>query len=271
MSGKDRQNPSELTPFASREPTSPIPDAGSSKLRYPLYELDVEQIRELDRIAIEEYGIPSIVLMENAARGLREHALSMMREMSCDRAVIFCGPGNNGGDGLALARHLSNHRARITIVLAHDPDAYKGDARTNLEIVRRMGIEILDAESSAMLSGVLIVDALFGTGISRAPQGRDATLIRAINAARSDGCRVLAVDTPSGLDAQSGERMEPCVIADRTVTLAALKRGFSVLDAQQTLGEVVVADIGAPIELLDRLGTRVRRPAGSGGDSSLSD
>lgn len=271
MSGKDRQNPPPLTPFASREPTSPIADAGSDTLRYPLYELAVERIRELDRLAVQEFGIPSIVLMENAAQGLTTHALAMMREMSSNKAVIFCGPGNNGGDGLALARHLSNHNAQVSIVLAHNPDKYKGDARTNLEIVQRMGLEILQDDASRTLSGALLVDALFGTGISRPPMGHDATLIRAINDARSAGARVLSVDIPSGLDAQSGKPMEPCVIADRTVTLAALKPGFSSLDAQHTLGEVLVTDIGAPIELLERLGTRVRRPAGSNGDSSRSD
>jgi len=268
MTGPGNPNNAPLSPFASREPASPPTENAASNLGYPLYELSVRSLRELDRLAIEEFGIPGIVLMENAARALSVHALSMLADLGTDHAVIFCGPGNNGGDGLALARHLANHHARVTVVLAHNPEAFAGDALTNLRVVQRMGLEIVGRAGLPDLGGVLIVDALFGTGLSRPTGGVYAELIRLINSAGGLGSGVLAVDCPSGLDAQSGTPMDPCVLADRTVTLAALKPGFASLGAQHALGHVGVEDIGAPIELLARLGNPVRRPAGAGGDCS---
>jgi len=268
MTGEDNPNNTPLSPFASREPTSPAPISSPPALEYPIYELSVERSRELDRAAIKEFGIPGIVLMENAARGMTDHALTMLRELGTDQAVICCGPGNNGGDGLAIARHLAAHQAQVTIVCAHDPAQYTGDARINHEIIRRMGIPVVTHESLPDLRGVLIIDALFGTGLTRPPGGVFAELICSINGARASGARVLAVDTPSGLDAQTGVPMDPCVTADRTVTLAALKPGFSSLDAQHTLGRVSVEDIGVPIELLGRLGTRVQGQAGRSGNSA---
>ena len=270
MTGEDNTNTSPLSPFASREPTSPAPTSPRAALGYPIYELSVDRIRELDRAAIEEFSIPGIALMENAARSLVRHALGMLDEMGSDHAMICCGPGNNGGDGLALARHLAGHRARVTIALAHDPGDYKGDARINHRIVERMRLPIVTPGSLPVQRGVLIVDALFGTGLARPPGGVYAGLIRWINDSRASGASVLAVDTPSGLDAQTGTPMDPCVIADRTVTLAALKPGFSSLDAQHVLGRVSVESIGVPIELLDRLGTRVQRPGERSGDSPHS-
>jgi NAD(P)H-hydrate epimerase len=228
-----------------------------------MYELSVENARELDRRAVEEYAMDSIVLMENAAIGLCTHALDMLRDVADPSVVICAGPGNNGGDGFALARHLHNHQIPTRVVRTIDADAYSGDAGKNLRIIERMGIETMGLDAflgtQPHPSVSLIVDALFGTGLGRAIEGRVGKLVSWINTARSSaGTRVLAVDTPSGLDAQTGLSLGSLVVrADRTVTFAGLKPGMARMEAIEFLGEVHVAPIGVPIELLDELGHRI--------------
>ncbi|MFG0260460.1 MAG: NAD(P)H-hydrate epimerase [Phycisphaerales bacterium JB041] len=224
-------------------------------------------VRRVDQLAVERYGIPSIVLMENAAVALRETSLAMMRGLGTDRAVILAGPGNNGGDGLALARHLHNAGIEPLVLLAADPErvaARGGDAATNLAIVQRMRVptERLDRSAGAELleraaSGpVLIVDALLGTGLRDEATGviRDAVLH--VNRVRAPRVGVLAVDVPSGLDCDTGEPAGggPAIVADRTVTFVALKPGMLRLGAQRWTGDVSIAGIGAPRELLEELG-----------------
>jgi hydroxyethylthiazole kinase-like uncharacterized protein yjeF len=243
-------------------PAEPRPDQ--------VFVLTRQALREVDRLASAEFGIPSIVLMENAARHLADVAAAILDNSAGARVLIACGPGNNGGDGLALARHLHNAGDRVGVILAAPEDRYAGDARTNLDIARRMGIERVEArEGSAAaefrrvvdrLGGAdLVVDALLGTGLRGAAQGVFAELIREINAS-SPPVPVLAVDIPSGLDADSGIPAGPCVRATTTVSFVGLKEGFTRLEAQAYLGEIVVADIGAPRELTERLGRRVQVP-----------
>jgi len=230
----------------------------------PTYEISVENARQLDRLAVEHFGIPSIVLMENAAIALREHALSMLKDARDRSIIIFAGPGNNAGDGFALARHLANHALPPTIVTTHPQSHYAGDAKINLDIITKMNLQIIDAQSfldQPHPAPGLIIDALFGTGLTRPITGTAAELITLINASKEAGAQVLAVDVPSGLNAQTGNPMgESIVIADRTVTFAALKDGFRAIDAQPSLGEVFVADIGVPTELLKSLAHRLHRP-----------
>ena len=229
----------------------------------PKYELTVQQARELDAQAVEVFGIPSIILMENAAIGLFQHAMQMLEHTSSPSVTIFCGPGNNGGDGFALARHLHNALIPTRVVCTHQPEQYTGDAGTNLSIIRRMGIECLDArgflDSSLGDAPSLLVDALFGTGLSRPVEGVAGELTDLINSTKIRcNAQVLAVDLPSGLDAQSGEPLGECVVrADRTVTFAGLKPGMARVEAIEYLGEVFVVSIGAPIELLQTLGTPI--------------
>lgn len=225
---------------------------------HPVYELTVDAVRTLDRLAVERFGVPGIVLMENAARNLREHALDLLARARSDETVILCGPGNNGGDGLALARHLSNLGVPVSVVLAGRPEDPGNDAGINLTIAERMGIPSIEPallpEDPGSTPG-LVVDALFGTGLTRPIEGVGAGLIAWATRARSSGALVLAVDVPSGLDAQSGEPLgEACVRADRTVTLAAVKPGLTRLEAQEFVGDLAVADIGAPAILLGELG-----------------
>jgi NAD(P)H-hydrate epimerase len=207
-----------------------------------------ESIRRLDRLAVEEFGIPSILLMENAAIGVAAAALKMVRRGA--RIAIYCGPGNNGGDGLAAARHLVNAGAEVEIVLSGPGRKYSGDAVVNYRIARAMGIPV---RASASARPALIIDALLGTGLDRAVEGTIKRLIARINS-RPRGVRVLAVDIPSGLDANTGEPLGDAVRADATVTLVGLKVGFLNPQARPYIGKVQVAGIGAPSELVRRLG-----------------
>lgn len=230
----------------------------------PIYEMSVENCRRLDELATTDFGIPSIVLMENAAIGLCQHAQEMLEAARSQKIVIYTGPGNNAGDGFALARHLHALGYPLTVVLATPANAIQGDAKTNLDIIQRMEIEIISAEdylqSNPKAPG-LIVDALFGTGLTRAICGVAEELVQHMNACKKAGALILAVDVPSGLNAQTGMPMGDAVIfADRTVTLAALKDGFNLIEAQPILGDLFIAPIGIPSSLLESFGREVQHP-----------
>lgn len=222
----------------------------------PVYVLSREQVRAVDKRAIEDFGIPGIVLMENAARALAEEALRMLRQRHRPQGpvLIICGSGNNGGDGWALARHLHNHGVEVVLAPLKDPRDGT-DAAANANICRKMGLpEISTEKLDERRDAALIVDALFGTGLDRAIEGKSAEVVEWINNA---GRPVLAVDVPSGLDADTGEPLGPCVQATATVTFVGLKPGFTELHCQRIVGEVIVGDIGAPRELAAELGTRL--------------
>jgi NAD(P)H-hydrate epimerase len=207
------------------------------------------QVREIDRRSIEKYHIPGVVLMENAARAVADAAMEMMRGVESPAVLIVCGGGNNGGDGLAVARHLHNRGWAAELLLAADATAYRNEAKTNWQIVQAMGLPITAIENSnALLRGGvdLLVDALFGTGLSSAP--RDT---RAIEMMGGHDVPVLSVDIPSGLDCDTGEPLgTACVRATRTVTFVAEKAGFENPRSRQYLGDVIVGDIGCPRELI---------------------
>lgn len=214
---------------------------------------DRHSIREVDRIAIEEYGIPGVVLMENAARGAAAIAIDMLAETGGPngrKILIVCGAGNNGGDGYAMARHLHNADSAIILMPLGEPRPGT-DAAINREIYRKMGLHEVGVTERPLLPRVdLLVDAMFGTGLDRPVTGLAADVIDWINASSA---RVLAVDVPSGLDADTGRPLGTVVRADQTATFAGLKRGFRSSDAAAFLGEVHVVDIGVPKELLERL------------------
>lgn len=205
-----------------------------------------DQVREVDRLAIEELGIPGIVLMENAARNAAAEALTMMP--AGGRATILCGGGNNGGDGYAMARLLHNAGRQVTIFAARDPASLTGDAAINAAIARQMGLIFTDTPD--LHDADILIDALLGTGFGGEVRQPLAGLIEAINAA---GRPVLAVDVPSGLDCDTGKPAAATVRADVTVTFVAEKVGFAAPTAGPYLGRVVVADIGAPASLIDRV------------------
>ncbi|HEY7118764.1 MAG TPA: NAD(P)H-hydrate epimerase [Tepidisphaeraceae bacterium] len=206
------------------------------------------QVREVDRRAIEQYHVPGIMLMENAAIHAAQVAWEMVAKQFGERIDVVCGGGNNGGDGLAVARHLHNRGAVVDVILAVDPEKYTGDALINWRIVQAMGLRTHGpseaAERLRQATPALTVDAVFGTGLSAAPREDSARLIELINA---KGLPVLAIDLPSGLDCDTGEPLGgACVRATRTVTFVAEKAGFANPNSRQYTGEVVVADIGCP-------------------------
>lgn len=225
-----------------------------------------DQIRAVDHAAIHEFGIPGIVLMENASRHAADVCFDLLEGIDDPRVLICCGPGNNGGDGFALARHLCNAGVPCRLVLTHPSERYEGDARINLEIAQRMAIPMItldQSDSAATLDALdrtdLIVDALLGTGLDRELGGVVAHVVNWINQRRAadDAPMVLAVDIPTGLDCDTGRVLGTCVTADVTITFVGLKRGFLELDAQARLGEVFVGDIGAPSSLCERFGEPV--------------
>jgi len=215
-----------------------------------------QEIRELDRRAIEDYGMPGIILMENAGRGAAEVAAGMLGDPRDRRVLILCGRGNNGGDGFVIGRHLHNRGATVEFRLAATIDKVKpgGDAATNMAIAQKMGLPIRETPAAGDVPAHdletggydLLIDALLGTGLSGAVREPYATLIRAINVA---GVPVLAVDAPSGLNGDSGEVLGVAVRADVTVTFAAAKRGFFLADGPAHVGDLRLVDIGVPREL----------------------
>ncbi len=209
------------------------------------------EVREVDRLAIEEYGVAGVVLMENAGAGTAR----LLEAAGIDGPVaIVCGKGNNGGDGFVMARHLDAAGHEVRLLLACAPEAIRGDAAVNLAIAERSGLSIerLATSDQAVweraLSGTRwIVDALLGTGAVGAPSGAVATAIDAINAVRArGGTGVMAVDLPSGLDCDTGKTPGACVHADRTATFVAAKRGFDAPGVSAITGVVHIIGIGAP-------------------------
>ena len=208
-----------------------------------------EQMKSIDRRATERFGIPSIVLMENAALAvvdaIRDHY------PDCDRAAIFCGLGANGGDGFAVARLLEQRGVVPVVLIVGDRKNIRGDAAANLAICERLSLPLYDIVDDDSLNEALVhaadadivVDAIFGTGLNRAPEGLYA---EAIVAMMQLGLPIVAVDLPSGANASSAETFEPCAQAALTVTFAAPKVCHVFEPAAVNCGEVIVADISIP-------------------------
>jgi NAD(P)H-hydrate epimerase len=206
-----------------------------------------EQVRSIDRIAAERYFMPGVILMENAARAVADTAVVMLGEPNGAEVLVVCGGGNNGGDGLAAARHLHNHGAKVSIALTTDPSKYQNEALVNWKIISAMKLPIVTTIESQRPR--LILDAIFGTGLTQPPRDPfPATVI----AMQNLGAPILAVDIPSGLDCDTGKPLGPlCVKAACTVTFVAQKIGFQSPEAKAYTGEIIVGDIGCPHELVE--------------------
>jgi NAD(P)H-hydrate epimerase len=215
-----------------------------------------DQVRAIDRRAIEEFGVPGVVLMENAGRGAAEVLVSLGAR---GPVVVCCGKGNNGGDGFVITRHLDNRGLPVRVLLFAKPEDLTGDAAVNHTILQRSGVPIAVYAGPAVDGAALgqeltaaewVVDALFGTGLAGAVRAPFDAVIAAVNAS---GAKVMAVDIPSGLDCDTGEPLGPTVRAHHTVTFVAMKQGFANPAAREWLGVVHVADIGAPRAALSSL------------------
>ena len=207
-----------------------------------------DEVRAFDAWAIKQLGIPGAALMENAGRNCAEIIIQKLSGKPNAKICIFCGAGNNGGDGFVIARHLLNKNKSVVIVLCGDKDKFKGEAKVNFDIARRLGIGIEELnfnyiESIRETAGKadLIVDAIFGTGLSGELKEEYKRLIEAINGLNKP---VLAVDIPSGLDCDTGKPLGAAIRAKWTVTLVDIKKGFAEKGAKEYTGEVITASIG---------------------------
>jgi hydroxyethylthiazole kinase-like uncharacterized protein yjeF len=210
-----------------------------------------EEVRAFDTWAINTIGIPGVVLMENAGRSCAELIIDKLKDAAGPKVCIFCGTGNNGGDGYVIARHLINRGIQVVVVVCGDRNKIKGDAKTNLDILEQMGesIELLNPSGPGIAGRIehfgagagIIVDSLFGTGLRGQLSNEYRRLIDSINACN---CPVLAVDIPSGLDCDAGEQLGAAIRAAWTVTFVAVKKGFVSEIAAQYTGEIFVASIG---------------------------
>ncbi len=211
-----------------------------------------DEVRAFDAFAINEIGVPGVVLMENAGRSCAEIIRERLKDAPSPKVCVFCGTGNNGGDGCVIARHLLNRSFGVSVVVCGDYDKIKGDARINLTILERMGqpIERLNLDDPDLSKKVaaltdsanMIVDALLGTGLRGQVSEQCSRLIESIN---DRHIPVFAVDIPSGLDCDTGEPLGPSIVAEQTVTFVAIKKGFTVSEnARRYTGQVTVASIG---------------------------
>ncbi len=210
-----------------------------------------DEVRAFDRWAINTLGIPGVVLMENAGRSCAELIKDKLAGVASPRVCIFCGTGNNGGDGYVIARHLLNSGFKVAVIIVGERRKIKGDAKTNLDILERLGqpIEQLNVNEPDIADKVeafaadadMLVDSLFGTGLGGQLSDEYKQLIESINA---QNCPILAVDIPSGLDCDTAEPLGAAIRASYTVTFVSAKRGFASTSSAQYTGEVFVASIG---------------------------
>lgn len=216
-----------------------------------------EQMRAIDRHAIEGIGLPAAVLMENAGRAVAEETLAFIRERGTAPGpwLVLVGKGNNGGDGIVAARHLIEAGIGAELLFAGDPGALTGEAALQRDIAAKMGIPagVYKPGTVAWERYAGVVDGLLGTGAAGAPREPAASLIREANAS---GLPIVAIDIPSGLDADTGGVHEPCIRADVTVALAFCKCGLMQYPGAGVAGRVVVRAIGIPAALADRYGVR---------------
>lgn len=219
--------------------------------------LSRSQIRHYDRVAIEHRGVPSLLLMENAGRGAAE---ALERHHPDGEVVVVCGRGNNGGDGLVLARHLRAAARPVTVVAVGPPERFAGDAAANLEAYLGLGehVDFVEGEQDlgpldlALSRAVVIVDALLGTGVTRPVEGLYRTLVARMVA---HPVPVFALDLPSGIDADTGAVHGVAVEADHTATFAHRKSGLLQGRGAVACGTVVVVDLGIPdVAILEEVG-----------------
>ena len=221
------------------------------------------EMRQIDQDTIEGIGIPGIVLMETAGsaivRAIEQHY------PTCHRIGIFIGKGNNGGDGLVIARQLAHAGRDVYLFLVSPADSFTGEAAINLQIAKRLGLQIEEILTDAGFYGTgtvpttlasceLLVDAIFGTGLRDTVRGSIATVIKTLN---NLSIPILSVDLPSGLDANTGHSLGVCVRADRTVTIGLPKRGLLVHPGAEFAGKLEVVDIGFPEQVIDAQGIKV--------------
>jgi NAD(P)H-hydrate epimerase len=218
-----------------------------------------DQMREVDRLMVEDFGISLEQMMEQAGRNLADLALEFLarRERLAAEVVMACGVGNNGGGGMTAARILHNRGVSVTVVLAGAEDRLKPVPARRWQTLKRLAVRTItesDRHSEAILAAAdLVIDAVLGYGLDGDPRGAPADVITRIH--RSGNRRILALDVPSGLDATTGKAGNPCLRAQATMTLALPIRPA----AREYVGRLLLADIGVPPELYTRIGLPPQR------------
>jgi hydroxyethylthiazole kinase-like uncharacterized protein yjeF len=220
--------------------------------------LNADQMREADRRTIQDIGLASLVLMENAGRQVVAAVESLYPDLGDRRVAIVCGKGNNGGDGFVVARTLLQRGVDVSVFVIGKVAEVKGDARVNLEILGRIGLSVVEVadETAWELHGTeitghdLIVDAMFGTGLSAPLTGFYETVVADIN---EGGVPIVSIDMPSGMSADTCDLIGDAIDATITVTLGAPKLPLVLPPAESKSGEVVIADIGIPAEVFEQL------------------
>ncbi len=215
---------------------------------------DAQQMREIDRRTIKEFGVPSIVLMENAGRGTAGVIFDMLFGKENRKTACVCGKGNNGGDGFVCARHLINNGIETDIFIIGELSELKGDAKINYDILKKMNVDIrrvveqdFKLFQEKLKEYSLIIDAIFGIGLSGEVKEPYRSVINMLN---NSGKEILAIDVPSGLNATEGNVMGVCVKAAKTVTFALPKTGFIKNKGPLHVGDLIIVDISVPVELL---------------------
>lgn len=208
------------------------------------------QAKALDKKAKEKFGVSTLILMENAGRAVAEEAIKTLKNRK-NKVAIFCGKGNNGGDGFVAARHLLTRGVKPDIFLAGKINDVQNEAKINLEILCRLSQKIIEVSAENLVSIKnkiskydLIIDGLLGVGLKGEVRGIYRDLINMLNSSKA---YVLSIDIPSGLDATTGKILGCCVTADRTVTFVAKKRGMVLGDGPRVCGRVVVENLGIPL------------------------
>lgn len=224
--------------------------------------LSSQQCQQVDRRAIEEFGMLGLVLMENAARGATDVLVKLMHEAHVPKregpVVVCCGGGNNGGDGLAMARHLDLRGYAVEVMMWVDPDRLSADAAANYAIVEKceIPINVLGPQyetrqlASRLGSASWIVDALLGTGARGEPRSPMDRVIDQLNESQAP---ILAIDVPSGMNCDSGQPSSHTIRAHATCTFVAAKLGFQEEVAKSYVGDLHVLDIGAPRKLIEEV------------------
>jgi NAD(P)H-hydrate epimerase len=222
--------------------------------------LSVAQMREVDRIMVDELSISLVRMMENAGRSLAELTRHLLGSdvRSCS-VVLLVGPGGNGGGGLVAARHLAVAGAEVAVILGAADARFAPVPGEQLEIARRLGIPIHDRKTGPGCQPDIVIDALLGYSQRGSPRGDVAELIR-----WSAAHRVLALDVPSGLELSRGRLLTPHITAEATMTLAAPKAGLRGPAASATVGRLFLADISVPALVYGRLGVPYESPFGTG-------
>lgn len=211
-----------------------------------------ERMKALDKAAINRYGIPGMLLMENAGRAVADEVIKRAARLKKARpvAAIYCGKGNNGGDGMVCARYLFSNDIKSRVFILEGLSSIKGLPAVHLKILQTMGVPIFTVKNLRDLKRLagypkadIIVDAIFGIGFRGEAQGIYREAVKFINRSKA---YIFSVDIPSGLEATTGNARGPCVRADQTVTMGLPKTGFYKNDGPESVGTVKVVDIGLP-------------------------